>query len=307
MHKIKVRKINKNVKFIIILCIVILLVPIAVTLSRYVYNKILDFYYYTQNFYFESDKLSFMGSNYSLDYWNGVDPYDIVINLNSYKNNSLKSSSDIEYKVSYECPNEVTCGISKENGIIYSSINNDSFNFTITPNDTFTDGDSVTVKITASSLSPYKKTLSASFKLVVGKYGLSHEIIDSEGSVYLEVKVTNSLESYVVKSSFDNYNIGDEISIDTYNNLSDDNKSKCVSASITLSFDPNVVYLNNNSSTFLKGYNVVSEKINNFDYVNKFTFDIDASSSSSVKLYKKNPSKDYSTKGDGIVKVNYNF
>ncbi len=307
MHKIKVRKINKNVKFIIILCIVILLVPIAVTLSRYVYNKILDFYYYTQNFYFESDKLSFMGSNYSLDYWNGVDPYDIVINLNSYKNNSLKSSSDIEYKVSYECPNEVTCGISKGNGIIYSSTNNDSFNFTITPNATFTDGDSVTVKITASSLSPYKKTLSASFKLVVGKYGLSHEIIDSEGSVYLEVKVTNSLESYVVKSSFDNYNIGDEISIDTYNNLSDDNKSKCVSASITLSFDPNVVYLNNNSSTFLKGYNVVSEKINNFDYVNKFTFDIDASSSSSVKLYKKNPSKDYSTKGDGIVKVNYNF
>lgn len=307
MHKIKVRKINKNVKFIIILCIVILLVPIAVTLSRYVYNKILDFYYYTQNFYFESDKLSFMGSNYSLDYWNGVDPYDIVINLNSYKNNSLKSSSDIEYKVSYECPNEVTCGISKGNGIIYSSTNNDSFNFTITPNATFTDGDSVTVKITASSLSPYKKTLSASFKLVVGKYGLSHEIIDSEGSVYLEVKVTNSLESYVVKSSFDNYNIGDEISIDTYNNLSDDNKSKCVSASITLSFDPNVVYLNNNSSTFLKGYNVVSEKINNFDYVNKFTFDIDASSSSSVKLYKKNPSKDYSTNGDGIVKVNYNF
>ena len=58
MHKIKVRKINKNVKFIIILCIVILLVPIAVTLSRYVYNKILDFYYYTQNFYFESDKLT---------------------------------------------------------------------------------------------------------------------------------------------------------------------------------------------------------------------------------------------------------
>lgn len=307
MHKIKVRKINKNVKFIIILCIVILFVPIAVTLSRYVYNKILDFYYYTQNFYFESDKLSFMGSNYSLDYWNGVDPYDIVINLNSYKNNSLKSSSDIEYKVSYECPNEVTCGISKEKGIIYSSTNNDSFNFTVTPNATFKDGDSVTVKITASSLSPYKKTLSASFKLVVGKYGLSHEIIDSEGSVYLEVKVTNSLESYVVKSSFDNYNIGDEISIDTYNNLSDDNKSKCVSASITLSFDPNVVYLNNNSSTFLKGYNVVSEKINNFDYVNKFTFDIDASSSSSVKLYKKDPSKDYSTKGDGIVKVSYNF
>ena len=307
MHKIKIRRINKNVKMIIILFAVILFIPIGVTLGRYAYNKVLDFYFQTQNFYFESDKLTALGASYSLDYWNGVDPYDIVINLNSYKNNSLKSSSDIDYKVSFECPDNVTCNLSKEKGIIYSSTNNDSFNFTVTPNSTFKDGDSVYVKIVATSTSPYKKSLSASFNLVVGKYGLSHEIVDSAGNVYFEVKVTNSLESYTIKTAFDSYKIGDEISIDTYNNLSDSDKGKCVSASITLSFDPNVVYLNNNSSTFLKGYNVETEKINNFDYVNKFTFDIDASSSSTVKLYKKDPSKDYSTKGDGIVKVSYSF
>lgn len=305
MHKIRVRKIPKNVKVIVIIFILLLFIPLSITLGRYVYNKILNFYFETQNFYFESDKLKQDGADYSLDYWNGVDPYDIVINLNSYKNNALKSTTDIDYKVSYECPDKVTCNFDKEKGTIYSSSNNDSVNFTITPTSSFKNGESVSVKVVASSTSPYEKTLSATFTLTVGTYGLSHEISDNSGDVYLEVKVTNSLESYKVKQAFDSYSVGDSISIDTYNELSSTNKSKCVSASITLSFDTNVVYINNNSTTFLNGYDIVTQKINGYDYVNKFTFDMDASTSSSVKLYKKDPSKDYSS-SDDIVKVSYN-
>lgn len=308
MHKFKVNKISKNFKIVLAIFIIILILPLTVSLGRYVYNKILDLYFLTQNFYFESDKLKTNGASYSLDYWNGVDPYEIVINLNSYKNNSLKSDADIDYKTSYECSDGVICNISKTTGTIYSSSNNDSFILSVIPDKTFKDGESALINIKASSTSPYKKELSASFELTVHKYGLSHEISDKSGNVYLEVKVTNTLESYTVNEAFDNYKKGDQINIDTYDVLSDENKKKCYSAIITIGFDPDVVYINNNNSTtFLNAYNIKTKVINNYDYVSEFTFNMDANSSSTVKIYKKDTDKDYSSSGDDIVKVSYDY
>lgn len=307
MHKFKANKIPKNIKIAIAIFIVMLFLPITISLGRYVYNKILDLYFMTQNFYFESDKLKLGGTNYSLDYWNGVDPYEIVVNLNSYKNNSLKCDMDVDYKTSFECSEGVICNISKNAGTIHSTSNNDNFILTVTPSKTFKDGESASINVKASSTSPYKKELSASFELTVHKYGLSHEISDKSGNVYLEVKVTNTLESYTVKEAFDNYKKGDQINIDTYSNLSDENKKKCYSAIIKVSFDPNVVYINNNSTTFLNAYNIKTQVIDNYNYVNEFTFNMEANTSSTVKIYKKYTDKDYSTSGDNIIKVSYDY
>ncbi len=307
MHKFKANKIPKNIKIAIAIFIVMLFLPITISLGRYVYNKILDLYFMTQNFYFESDKLKLGGTNYSLDYWNGVDPYEIVVNLNSYKNNSLKCDMDVDYKTSFECSEGVICNISKNAGTIHSTSNNDNFILTVTPSKTFKDGESASINVKASSTSPYKKELSASFELTVHKYGLSHEISDKSGDVYLEVKVTNTLESYTVKEAFDNYKKGDQINIDTYSNLSDENKKKCYSAIIKVSFDPNVVYINNNSTTFLNAYNIKTQVIDNYNYVNEFTFNMEANTSSTVKIYKKYTDKDYSTSGDNIIKVSYDY
>ncbi len=307
MHKFKINKIPKNIKIIIVIFIILLVLPLAISLGRYIYNKVLDLYFLTQNFYFESDKLKLGGTNYSLDYWNGVDPYEIVINLNSYKNNSLKSDTDVDYKTSFECSEGVICNVSKTTGTIYSSSNNDNFIVTVTPNKTFKDGESASIKVNASSTSPYKKDLSATFELTVHKYGLSHEISDKSGNVYLEVKVTNTLESYTVKEAFDKYEKGDQINIDTYSELSDENKKKCYSAIITMSFDPDVVYINNNSTTFLNAYNIKTKVINNYEYVNEFTFNMEANTSSTVKIYKKDTDEDYSSSGDDIVKVSYDY
>ena len=223
------------------------------------------------------------------------------------KNNSLKSSTDIDYLVNYNCPSNVTCNVTKTKGTIYKSSNNDIFYLTIIPKETFKDGESVSVDLSALSTSPYKKSLSATFKLVVGKYGLSHEISDSSNNIYLEVKVTNTIESYTIKKAFSTYKVGDSISMDVYNSLTKEEKANCVSASITISFDPNVVYINNNSTTFLNGYDIKTTKINNYDYVNKFTFNMDANTSSVVKLYKKDKTKDYSNSGNSIVKVTYSY
>ena len=95
--------------------------------------------------------------------------------------------------------------------------------------------------------------------------------------------------------------------MDVYNSLTKEEKANCVSASITISFDPNVVYINNNSTTFLNGYDIKTTKINNYDYVNKFTFNMDANTSSVVKLYKKDKTKDYSNSGNSIVTVTYSY
>ena len=99
------------------------------------------------------------------------------------------------------------------------------------------------------------------------------------------------------------------MAIAQYNALSTEDKKKCVSATITLSFDPNAVYVDNNSTTFLQGYDIHTEKMNGYDYINQFTFDMEASSSSMVRFYKKDVTKDYSSDGssEGVVKVEYRY
>lgn len=305
MKRIKVHRIPKFKKRILIVLIILLCLPISFTLGRFVYNKVLDLYFTSKNFFFESDKLTVDGAVYSLDYWNGVDPYNVVINLNSFKNNKLKSNSDITYEINYTCSSEIICNTTKDKGTIYSDTNTDSLTITMTPNSTFKDGDSVVLKVEAKSLSPYEKTLSAEFELVVGKYGLSHEIVDNENDIYLEFKVTNTLDYYTVRDAFDGYSVGDRISSDDYASLSMQNKDKCASAIVTLKFNPNVIYTDNNNTTFLNSYNVKTEKINNYDYINGFTFKMDSTSSTVVKFYKKDITKNFT--GTNVIDVSYDY
>ena len=301
----KFRRIPRVYEYIIIFCICLFLITISVSFGRYIYSKVLDLYFMTQNFYFESDKLKSNNAKYSLDYWNGVDPYDIVVNLNSFKNDKLKSSADIEYEISYECPSNLICSSSKEGGVISGSSNTDSFVFTMTPNAIFNDGDSTTVKISASSKKPYVKTISASFTFKVGKYGLGHEISDSSGNPYLNLKVTNTLDSYFVKEAFGDYSFHDSISVETYLSLSSENKKKCASAVITVSFDPNHLKIDNTATDYLKAYNIETQEIDGFDYVKKFTFDMDSSISDVIKFYKDDKSIDYS--GTNAISVTYDY
>lgn len=295
----------KTHKIVILIFAISLFITFSVSFGRYVYQKIVDLYFTTKNFYFESDKLKVNEARYSLDYWNGVDPYDIVINLNSFKNDILKSSTDVTYNVSYVCPSNVLCSSTKNGGTISSSTNTDSFVFTMTPDAIFSDGDRVTVKVIASSTNPYVKTLSASFTFVVGRYGLSHEITDSSGSPYLTLRVTNTLDSYYVKEAFGNYSRGDNISSTVYESLSTADKAKCASAVIKVAFDPHVVKIDNTATAYLKAYNIETEVINSYDYVKKFTFDMDRSISNVVKFYKVNKSIDYSN--TNVVSVTYDY
>lgn len=304
--RIKIHRLSKTKRYIIILFLCMLSITFAFSFGRYVYTKVIDLYFMTKNFYFESDKLKNPQATYSMNYWNGVDYYDIDINLNSFKNDILKSNSDITYNIRYECPQSiVTCSLSKSSGTISGNTNTDLVTFRMTPVAVFNDNDSVTFRIIAEATSPYQKTLSASFTLIVGKYGLSHVIEDAAGQAYLNLKVTNTLDSYIVKEDFGTYTAGNHISKAVYDSLSATDKEKCASAIINVSFNPNDLRIDNTNKDFMNAYNIQTSTISGYNYVRAFTFDMDSSVSNVIKFYKKNKSNNYS--GTNAITVNYSY
>lgn len=288
----------KKHKIFLIIIIILLLIPFATTLSRFIYKEIKDSYFNSKKFYFSSDKLGEELIRYQIDNWNGVDPYNITINMNSFKNNLVTSNSDIIYDISYKCSSNITCNSSKESGIIYEATNTDQFTINTVPNQKLNDGDSIWIEVEATSTSPYIKTLSARFVINVGYYGLSYEISDNENDLYLELKVTNTLDYYEIKEGFDNYEIGDKIDINTYLNLSDENKKKCASATVTLEFDPNLLLIDMTSNAYLNSKTSSTTKINDYDYINGISFYIDAISSEYIRFYKTDISKNYKYPND---------
>lgn len=293
----RLKKINikflKRKKFIILICILLLVITSSLTFGKYFHDGLQNFYFQTKKFYFNSDKLKDKTATYSLDNWSGAGEYTININMNSIKNNLLKAETDISYNITYQCPSTVTCQITKTSGVIYGSVNNDSFNIVVTPNTTFHDGDTILIYVSATSTSPYEKTISARFILKVGKIGLSYEITDEEKSPYLEFRITNTIDYYTVEEAFDDYNVGDRIDIGPYLNLPSSKKDKCYSAYITLTFDPNVVRLDLTNPSYLIKTNETTSLIEGNSYINGYTFKMEAISSQMVRFYKVNPLNNY--------------
>lgn len=304
--KNKLKKYGK--KTYILLGILLIFLLTTITYGRYIYNEVRDFYLSSKNFYFNSDKLTTNKAVYQVDNWSAVDPYTITINLNNKKNNLVHTSSDINYEISYICSNNILCSVNSTGGILYSSEGISYFNVVMTPNSTFNVGDEAYIELTVKSTYPYKKTLKGRFILKVGKSGLSYTIDDQIGSPYFNFNITNTIDYYLVKEAFENYQIGERIDRTTYISLSDINKRKCVSAEITLTFDPEKVILDITNTAYLKkeSYKVIN--IDGYDYVNSITFRMDSESSEVVKFYKANTNIDYTypiTNETSIINFSY--
>lgn len=283
----------KKSKLIILSVIFLFFLILVPTFGRYVGRQIKNYYLSTKNFYFNSDKLKENGIVYQVENWSGVDSYNVTFNMNSYKNNTVYSNSDIEYKINYSCSENVTCSITKTNGIIYSDKHTDSFTITITPKTPLEDNDKAWIDVEAISTSPYKKVLKGRFNVVVGKMGLSYEIIDKKNSTYFEISITNTLDYYVNRIPYANYSKGDKIDISTYLELTDDEKNNFASSIVTIAFSPELIFLDMTSSAYLNAINTEKEDINGNDYINKLSFKVDALSSYRVKFYKVNTEEDY--------------
>lgn len=278
------------------------------TYGRYIYNELRDYYLASHSFYFNSDRLDVGIKNEELDNYSGVDPYTITINMNSYKNNFVASSSDIDYDITYECSSNATCEISKTSGVIYAASHTDSFYVTITPNENLSDGDTIWVEIETTSKSPYKKTLKGKFTLNVGKMGLGYEITDVKNRAYFDVNFTNTYDFYTVNEAFSNYSVGDRIDITTYLCLSDTEKDKCSSAVIEIKFDPSIAVLDMTNEAYINNTSSTTRDIGGYKYIDSFIFKVEALSSKSVRFYKSNVSNDYTypfNNHESIVEVIY--
>lgn len=261
--------------------------------GRYVLNIVKDYYLRSKRFYFNSDQLGVNETYFSIASWSGVNDYTLTINMNSRENNILACDYDINYNITCTSSSNATCELSKQSGVISSNTNTDYFNIVITPTKQLKINDKVEVEVVAKATSPYEQTLSGKFVLTVGKEIVSYSISDEQKQEYMEVNITNTISYYNVERAFDSYSVGDRIFWKTYESLSDENKKKCYSAKITISFDPNDIVLDMLNTNYLNATNVTSTTKNGYNYINSLTFNISALSSTKVRFYKNDITKDY--------------
>lgn len=310
MKKSKRNKNNRK-KFLVILCLIIVLfysIKAIKTFSIYVYNNVKEFYLKTNDFYFYSDKLKLNKAEYSVENWSGIEDYIININMNSMENNSVRCNSDIQYNITYSCSENVLCELSKTNSTILASTNTDNFVVKIVPKTTLETGDKVWIEVEAKSTYPYVKTLSARFEITIGNMGMSYNIEDYPNNQYLEFNVINTLNFYTIDEAFGEYQPGNKIDMYKYLELSDENKAKCHSMLITLTFDPNEILVDMTTEMYLKTVAKTTVVIDGYTYVNSITFKLDAITSKSIKFYKVNLENDYTYPNENnapIINISY--
>lgn len=338
--KTRVRRKNSGYKKLLLLLLILfiilqlfikIIVPGAVTFSRFVYKKARNFYFSSKAFYFNSDKLSEDDSaRFEADNWSGADMYSVTINMNSRKNINEVCKENINYNIKADCKvfdkndkeqsgdlvdfviaETLMQDYNPDLGIdrtIFASSNKSSFDFSISlkPNVTLQNGDYVFVTVTAKSTSPYEKTLKGTFKIIIGKPGMSYQIEDQAFSPYFNVIVTNTRNYYTVDTAFGGHLVGSTLEISEYLALSEGDKAKCHSMFIELEFDPEEVVLDTTSAAYLEAknenlvrYKTITEtnsethETNNYEYVNYMKFKIEAEESKVIKFYKKIAANDY--------------
>ena len=287
-------KTHKKVRIFSIAIISVLSLFFLVNFSRYVKLILENYITRTERFYFNSDKLTPDNKVFEINYWPGAAPYEITITVNSLDNDLRGTDIPIDYTVSCSASTGLRCELSDTGGTISTSTHTDTFTVTAVPLVAFTDGDEAQIDVVARAAEPFEKEISATFKFVVGHYGLSYKIQDNVGQPYLETVISNTDDYYIVRTAFDNHSPGDRISSGDYSQLSAENKNKCSGVIIELSFDPEDLRLDMTNYYYQNKISETIQQLNdNFDYVDSFTFEVAPQTSIAIKFYKLDTSENY--------------
>ena len=114
-----VRK-HKKISITVLIVLFIILI-LGFAYGRYLYNIINNYILETKAFYFNSSVLGINNNKYLVNNWDGVNSYTLTINVNNMKNSLVSTDSDITYETYVECSTNVTCTVSKQNGVIYKN------------------------------------------------------------------------------------------------------------------------------------------------------------------------------------------
>ena len=289
--------IRQHKKFSIITLVVLVgLLIVGIAYAKYFLNIINNYILESKRFYFNSSVLTTNNKHYQINNWDGVSTYPITVDVNNQKNDERYTTSDIQYTIHVECDNtKLNCTVNKNSGIIREDDHTDSYQITITPRVNFAAGQSISVRTYVESTSPYVKQLSATYELNVINSRFTYNIEDKAGDLIMNLNLTNSMAYYEVEEAFGTYSVGDEISDEVYKTLTDTEKSKCFSAKVTLTFDPNVVILDSTDESIRNRLTAPYQTttISGNSYVSKYAFKVDASTNKKIIFYKVNPYTNY--------------
>ena len=97
--RLKLKNTYKKKQLLVILIMIACMLSFVVVFARYITDNIENFFLRSKEFYFYSDKLSENLSTFQINNWSGVDPYEIIVNMNSRKNNLLVKNSCGKLKI----------------------------------------------------------------------------------------------------------------------------------------------------------------------------------------------------------------
>lgn len=263
------KKIN-NKLMITISLLSIIVITVSLTLGKYIYNSVWNYYLTSRNFFFESDLLDMNTRNNSMLTWNGADVY---FDLKNSSNDELVSEYNISYKVTCTVLGDeadyVKCVLNGTDLSTYqgtlSSVSycladsNEEkslpktecelngyewynepikkynyFNLQLTDNKKVID--EVSVKIVAESTSPYHKTLTGVFNLnrvedLVSEYSFEYQSF----SDYDELTIINKIsvnKCFSIGFNSEDYSLDTEDNSITEKSYDSENKINNISVEI---------------------------------------------------------------------------
>ena len=180
------KNILKNHKIFVIFSIILMIVTLLIitkTLSKYVLKQNDSQSVIATKFYFESNALSIDGKNNDFFDWNGEESYELNFDVFNFEDVLRYDSQDVSYTVNVENSSNITIkcfinDVETYNGILEKGKQTtDRVKLIIIPNSTITDIE--TLKISVISNLPYTKTLSGSFNIIVNTKKYDINLVDN--------------------------------------------------------------------------------------------------------------------------------
>jgi hypothetical protein len=240
---------KRKVIIIIVLLLVVSLISIGKTFSKYVSTTKWDYSYNSKDFYFTSDYLS---EEEKTLYYNSWDGSDISFNISNALNKDTFTNEDITYEVSC-ISNDTVCLINGESnftatltGGVYS---NEKLNLSLSDFETVAN-----VTVIARSIKPYKKTLQVTYEV-----NKETKINDIE----YELKSYDNLSKLLINNNSDTEECVNIKILKDDIRVSKDNNIKNIKTNIDDVINSFDIVLNNNEEMIidLYGNNVKSEDI----------------------------------------------
>ena len=269
------KKINKLKVAIVVFALIVFFMSVT-GLGRFVYNAARDRYLSSKKFYFTSDLLTPNGNitPHLYENWDGIGIFEIDINMFSKKNNLERYDGVLKYSVAIEYnDSEILCAIDPDgfkgstghsvtdyytngegfdNRKLIPAGNEEKLTLYVkpAPGKKLEIGDEFSIKVTAYTSDPYKKTIRGEFKIRVQDVAFSVEDEEDVPYVILNVRNTRNYES-----------------------------------DVTINFDKDIVKVDMTSDAYVNKKSIDTDGT----IVESLTITMPKESSKDIKFYKTNP------------------